>query len=345
MVESTSLHVTERLRPSAAIQMWMAATLQAEGLDEAAACGMATILVHTSLRGIDTHGVVRLPTYIRQLRSGELNPQASLSFTRIGSIHRLDAQLAPGQVALPVAIDALAPVARSEGMAVCFLRRCGHLGALGMFALKAAKEGLVCLVMQQTPPIIALPGSKGPALGNNPLAFGFPTAQRPVIFDTSMSVVARGKLFAAIRAGEREIPANWAIDDDGHPTSNPEKALMGAMLPLAGYKGMGLAMLVEILAGSLAGATVPCADPVGSASNNGAFLLLLDPTATGAVGYHQHVAEWTRHYLAVNPPARLPGWRGHAVEDQRRRDGIPIQDSFIAECRALGLNVELLMAG
>jgi LDH2 family malate/lactate/ureidoglycolate dehydrogenase len=209
--------------------------------------------------------------------------------------------------------------------------------------LAAAEQGMVALLCQRTPPIMSLPGASGRAIGNNPLAFAMPIAGKPaLVFDMAHSVVARGHLMTAVREGRAAVPIEWAIGPDGAPTTDPLRALQGAMQPVAGYKGLGMAMLVECLAGSLSNPAVrrsaAPADAGGSASNVSAFLMVLNPAlAVGQPAFESNVQTWLENYLqASGPGARYPGQRQAACESERLRTGIPLPPGLLAELQVLG---------
>jgi LDH2 family malate/lactate/ureidoglycolate dehydrogenase len=209
--------------------------------------------------------------------------------------------------------------------------------------LAAAEQGMVALLCQRTPPIMSLPGASGRAIGSNPLAFAMPIAAKPaLVFDMAHSVVARGHLMTAVREGRDTVPIEWAIGLDGAPTTDPLRALKGAMQPVAGHKGLGMAMLVECLAGSLSNpsgsrSSTP-ADAGGSASDVSAFLLVLNPAlAVGQPAFESNVQAWLGNYLeASGPGARYPGQRQATCESERQRIGIPLPAGLLAELQVLG---------
>src|SRR5262249_39177600 len=144
-----------------------------------------------------------------------------------------------------------------------------------------AREGMVALFCQETPPLMALPGSSRASIGNNPIAFAAPVAGgAPLVFDIATSIVSRGAILQLGR-DKKPVPEGWALGTDGQPTIDPVEALKGAVLPIAGHKGIGLAMMVQVLAGSLTGSrTAESAKSFGaksSAGNVGAFLVVINP--------------------------------------------------------------------
>jgi LDH2 family malate/lactate/ureidoglycolate dehydrogenase len=327
---------------AASLKRWVAAVFVACDVAQADADVAAQVLVRTSLRGIDTHGIARIPAYLEKLKTGEVNPRAQpCCELRQGVLH-IDGDGGLGQVVAVAAVREVVALARQTALVSCVLRNSGHLAALGLFALEAAEQGMLALLCQRTPPVMALPGSKGPAIGNNPIAFALPVAgAAPLVFDMASSVVARGHVMQALREGRDSIPIDWAIGPDGAPTTDPAQALLGAMRPLTGHKGIGLAMLVECLAGSLSGmaATDPQSDALpttGSAGNASAFLLVINPELfVGRAAFDAHVKGWLQTYLqASGTLARYPGQRQARCEQQRLTAGIPIAAGLLAELSA-----------
>ncbi|MDM0108527.1 Ldh family oxidoreductase [Variovorax sp. J22R24] len=338
--------VSERFAAKA-LQRWATAVLMRQGVAEAPATLTAKVLVRTSLRGIDTHGLARLPAYVDKLATREVNAQARPRMERRHGLLHCDGDNGLGQVVASFALDEAMLAARTSALVACSIRSTGHLAALGGFVLSAAERGFFAILCQRTPPVMALPGARGPVIGNNPLAFAVPLVGRPpLVFDMAHSVVARGHVAQALREGKDAIPRDWAIGPDGTPTTDPALALQGAMQPIAGHKGLGLAMLVECLAGSLHG-FVPGEDAAaptdlrGPAANVSAFLLVINPAlAVGQGAFDASVSAWMQTYLeASGLGARYPGQRQAECEQQRLRQGIPVPAGLLAELRALGRSV------
>lgn len=324
-----------------ALSAWLARAFVGCGLEEGAAAVAARTLVRTNLRGVETHGVSRALVYVQKLQSGELNPRPAVRFEDSYGVLHCHADSGLGQVVGMQAIDAALARSAEAGFVPLILHDVGHLAALGMFVLRAAEAGMVAFISQSAPPTMALPGSRGAAIGNNPLAFATPVAGGPpLVFDIAVSGVARGNVLAAARE-KRPIPADWAIDEEGRPTTDPQAALRGAMLPMAGHKGIGLAMMVECLAGSLAGARPPSVTgaKAGSApARVGAFAFVANPElVAGRAAYDAHVAAWLDTYRkASGADARYPGERAAQLEARRSAEGVPLPDSVVAELTKIG---------
>lgn len=325
--------------PAPDLQTWCGQVLAACDVPEGAAAVTAQVLVRTSLRGVDTHGISRLPLYAAMLRDGRTPAQAAPTIQAQGGVLHVDGHGALGQVVASQAMAAVLERAAQTPLVSCVIRNSGHLAALGTYVLAAAERGWLALLCQTTPPIMALPGSPAPTIGNNPLAFAAPVAGHPpLVLDLACSAVARGHLLGAVREQADTVPAGWALGPDGQPTTDPQQALMGALQPMAGHKGIGLAMMVQCLAGALAAnPPAPAGPGAGSAGGAGAFLLVINADRVqppGAVA--EANAQWLSRYRQdAGPQARYPGLRQAESEARRAIEGIPVPDGLLAELRAL----------
>jgi len=327
---------------ASALERWTAKVFAACGASDEDASLTASVLVRTNLRGIDTHGVMRVPQYVEKLRSGEVNPRASAKHEFENGVLTVDGDSGLGQAVATRAVRHAAELAKDMPVVPAFIRRSGHLAAIGQFALAGAELGAVTIICQETPPLMALLGSRGPAIGNNPIAFAIPLRGRaPIVFDMATSVVARGNVLQAAR-DKAVLPDGWAIGPDGEVTTDPAVALKGAMLPVAGPKGVGLAMLVQVLAGTLTGSiaaqSAKAHGAMSSAGNVGAFVLLLNPDLLiGREAFDTHVEEWVSAYLdASGPEARYPGQRAAESERERAVSGIPVSESLRDDLTKVG---------
>jgi len=215
-------------------------------------------LVYSDLRGVYTHGLVRLGAYVEEIRRGEVVPDASPQVVRrAGAIEVLSAMNGFGAVAGVCAVDRATSIAADLGIGLVVVKDGHHFGAAGFYSERAAAHGYVALVMSNTPGVMAPVGGREAVLGNNPLAFAVPApapGETCYLLDMAQSVGARGKVKLAELAGE-QLPAGWAIDATGLPTTDPSAALDGALLPSGGYKGYGLALMVELMTAVLAGSS------------------------------------------------------------------------------------------
>ncbi|SOZ38480.1 Ldh family oxidoreductase [Cupriavidus neocaledonicus] len=326
------------------LERWTSAVFESCGVAREHAIQAATVLVRSELRGYKTHGMTRVPSYVERLRAGDFNPGAGMSHRSFAGGIVLDADGAMGQIAGPHAVQLGLEALESSASVLVAVQSCGHLGALGIHALLAAEAGAFCLVGQRTPPVLGMQGFARPAIGHNPIAFGCPLpGDAPIVFDVACSVAARGHILLAAREG-KAIPEGWALDAEGQPTTDAQRALAGSLLPTGGHKGIGIAMMVECLAGALS-ATADSLSPernhVGSAGavgRQGGFVWLVRPDAFAGPGmFADYMAHWSGNYLAAGGgDARLPGHRGNALEREGREHGVALPDAITCELTALG---------
>ena len=317
------------------LESWCARVFGAAGLTEADAVLAGAVLVRANLRGVDTHGVSRLPVYVDYLRRGEMRARPAMMVTECAGALVVDADGALGQVAGPYGVDLAVERAGWQAVVAVVMRGVGHLGALGVLALRAAERGMVAVVMQNGPPVMGLAGSRRAAIGNNPLAFAAPYGGVPLVFDMAASQVAFGRVIDAARTGSA-IPAGWALDAGGEPTSDAAAALSGMLLPAGLHKGIGLAMLVECLAGSLSGVAQPPLAPGRTLpAAFGAFLLVVNPVLL-APGFAAHMGGWLATYAGSGEGARYPGERAAEIEAARRAGGLELPAAVVAELTRMG---------
>jgi LDH2 family malate/lactate/ureidoglycolate dehydrogenase len=312
------------------LHAWTGAVFQASGLSAGHAQTVADLLVDTSLRGIDTHGVSRIPAYVELLARGRNKAQPQFKLTERKASLEFDADFSLGQVAGMVAVDAAYERAKSSGFAFVTIRNTGHLGALGYFTRHLAEKGMIASLMQNAPPLMGLPGSRHRAIGNNPLSFAAPVVGRlPFVFDMAASEAAFGKIIEAKRDG-KSIPDGWALDKDGNPTNDSAKAFEGMLLPTAGAKGVGIAMMVECLAGAFTGTDPSKLEGVpGLPAAFGGFLMVIDPYEfADRADFDAHMRKWIEHYRGSAAGARYPGEKRAEVAAQRSKDGIPVSDDL-----------------
>ncbi|WP_337871583.1 Ldh family oxidoreductase [Meiothermus sp.] len=311
---------------------------QGLGLAPDQAEAFAEVILEAELEGNLGHGLTRIAQYTAQLQAGGLNPRPQMRLERTKpGVAVLHADGAPGPVAGLFAVQALAPMAKEQGSAALAVRGAGHSGVLSAYVGRLAQEGLVALAFANTPPAIA----PGPVLGTNPMALGAPAEPQPVIIDTSISVVARGKIIAAAKKGE-PIPAGWALDREGRPTTDAQAALEGSLLPIGEGKGFALAVLVEVLAGALAGDVLSPELPLPwmppeQAAKPGLLLLAFDPAAFGT-GYAGRVAQLIEALKAAG--GRIPGARRAALREKALTEGVEVNATLQAELGTLGVQLQ-----
>ena len=214
-------------------------------------------LVEADLRGHRSHGVVRVPPYVRALRAGVVNPRPRPeAVRRFGATTLLDGDNGHGVVIGQIATDRAVELARQHGVGIVAVRNSNHTGMLATHVLRAANEGMIGYFTSNGPAIMAPHGGREPRMGNAPFAYAIPRrAGDPIVLDMASSQVARGKVRMHADRGD-PIPEGWAIDERGVPTRDAAAAMRGSVVPMAGYKGYGIALVTEILASVLPGAAL-----------------------------------------------------------------------------------------
>ncbi len=214
----------------------------------------ANALINAELVGASSHGLSRLKMYCDRINKKIINPKPKIKIKKISqSIAHIDANNSIGFVAADIGIKKAISNAKKTGIGLVGIKNSGHYGLSGYYAEQAVKKNLIIMCFTNAPPAIAPHGAKKSLFGTNPICFGTPTASKiPFIFDTSVSVINRGKIRVAARTNKK-IPEGVALDKFGKPTTDAKKALAGVQLPIAGFRGSGLAWMVDILSGVLTG--------------------------------------------------------------------------------------------
>jgi ureidoglycolate dehydrogenase (NAD+) len=298
---------------------------------------VAETLVWTSLRGTDSHGVARVPIYVERLRNGALNPRPRPSVVRRdGAVAMIDGDQGPGQVAGAFATDLSIELAREHGAGVVTVRRSAHFGAAAFYAIRAAEQGLVAMALTNTEPLVIPYGGAEPALGTNPICLAAPARGGVFNLDMATSQVAMNRVWNARDEG-RPIPEGWGVDAAGRTTT--DAAAVTAGMPLGGYKGYGLALMVEVLSGVLAGAGVRhgVGELYGGGSgpqDTGHFHLAIDPERTVGRERFAAVLGGLLDELRAIPPSPgfdevlVPGDPEDRARAERSRSGVPIEPAL-----------------
>jgi len=211
-------------------------------------------LINAELVGAPSHGLTRLKMYCDRISKKLINPKPKIKIKKISqSIAHVDANNSIGFVAADTAIKIAINSAKKTGIGLVAVKNSGHYGLSGYYAEQAVKKNLMVMVFTNAPPAVAPHGALKSLFGTNPICFGTPTGSKvPFILDTSISLINRGKIRVAARESKK-IPEGVALDKFGKPTTDPKKALEGVQLPIAGFRGSGLAWMVDILSGVLTG--------------------------------------------------------------------------------------------
>ena len=224
------------------------------GLSNNDALISANALINAELVGAYGHGLSRLKMYCDRIKKKVINPKPKIKIKKISqSISHVDANNSIGFVAADVAVKIAIQNAKKTGMGMVAVKNSGHYGLSGYYAEQAVKKNLVTMIYTNAPPAVAPHGALKSLFGTNPICFGTPTGSKvPFILDTSVSMINRGKIRVAARNNQK-IPKDVALDKFGKPTTDAKKALEGVQLPMASFKGSGLAWMVDILSGVLTG--------------------------------------------------------------------------------------------
>jgi LDH2 family malate/lactate/ureidoglycolate dehydrogenase len=293
---------------------------------------VAETLVAANLRGVDSHGAQLLVYYLEQIEAGDLDIASNgRVISESGACLHFDGQNGFGQWVAEQCCDHVIRLAREHGLGLAIARDSSHFGACAWWAQKISRQGMLGLVFCNASPIVPPWQGREGRLGTNPICMSIPG---PWLLDMATTTVAGGKVFKAWMNGVFEIPAGWALNREGVPTTDTQAAYKGWLMPLGGYKGSGLAMFVEMLCGVLGGGAV--STQIGSIRWRGnpircsqAFLAV-DIARFMPVDEFRARAEWLVAHIKATPPATGfdevlvagdPEWR---MEQERLRNGIPL---------------------
>jgi (2R)-3-sulfolactate dehydrogenase (NADP+) len=300
---------------------------------------VARALVAAEADGLKGHGLSRLPSYAAQAKVGKVDGFATPSLTRPRpGLIAIDASNGFAYPAIEAAEAALPGEARQQGICCAAIRRSHHCGAAGHPVERLADAGLVALLFVNTPSAMAPWGGSKAVFGTNPIAFACPLPGRaPLTIDLSLSKVARGNIAAAKQRGEK-IPEGWALDASGKPTTDPDAALAGTMLPLGDAKGTVLALMVELLAAGLTGSNFAAEassylDAEGPPPGTGQLIVAFDPAAFGSDAVARFGA--LAASIEAQAGARLPGMRRLKAREKAKLEGVTVSDALMKEIAAL----------
>ncbi|MCR4429660.1 MAG: Ldh family oxidoreductase [Tepidanaerobacteraceae bacterium] len=302
-------------------------------------------LICADLRGVKSHGIVRLPTYIERIEKGVLDPCAKMEFEKnFAAVALLNARNGFGQVAGYMAMKAAMDKAGTYGIGMVGVRNSNHFGIASYYSMLAMNENMIGIVLTHASPAIAPYGTKKPLLGTNPISIAVPAGKEiPIVLDMSMSVVARGKIRYAALTGE-EIPFGWALDAEGKPTTNPQEALKGSLIPIGGVKGSGLSLIVDILCGiltdsCLTGEVKNITDTNGPSNTGHIFCAVNISSFIDVERFKTNIDAVIRKIKSLpaidNNDIYTPGEIEHNLEKKRRKEGLPVERDVIKTLNSL----------
>ncbi|HEM3666492.1 TPA: ureidoglycolate dehydrogenase [Streptococcus suis] len=322
--------------------------LQSAGLPREQAAEVANHLVDADFRGIHSHGSVRVEYYVERICKGGVNLCPHLSFEKTGeSTAFFHGDNGIGQYVVNEALPSILQMAQQTGVAIVGISKMSHSGTMTYYLNKIANEGLIGITMCQSDPMVVPFGGAENYFGTNPIGFAVPRANHsPIIFDMATTVQAWGKILDA-RSKNQEIPATWAVDDQGKPTTDPH-AVQG-LLPIAGAKGYGLMMMVDILAGSLLG--LPFGKHVTSMyahiaepRNLGQLFIVIDPNRfAGREFLEQRMNTMVEELHAIQPSENVdqvlyPGERNLLLLEKHLKEGVAIPGEIMSYLRSDALH-------
>ena len=309
-----------------------------------------------SLRGIDTHGVFPLlPRMVREISAGMIDSKVDIRIVkRKASTMLIDGCRGLGPVTAFQSMMEAMKLCRENGIGGVSIYNCNHFGAASFYGCQAVKEDLIGFTFSNATPRVVPYGGRHGIHGTNPMSFAIPAGRYPpLVLDIATSASSAGKINQALKKRER-IPEGWALDRKGNPTTDPKEALQGFLLPMAGHKGYGLALIVDILTGALAGSfcgkEVPPLEDLTTPYGASFFMLVLDPGCFGGKDIFTEKVDRLIEDCITCPPVDgfervyFPGELEAMEEAKRRKTGIPVHEAdlgtFFQSLREHKLEVE-----
>ena len=318
----------------------LAGVLSANGAGDAQAEAVAKALTDAEADGQKSHGAARLPSYVAQLHTGKVKGKAWPRLRRLapgGSV--VDAREGFAYPAIDMARKALIDGLSEAPVSVAVIRNSHHTGVVAHHVEPLAKAGFIAISMGNGPQAMAPWGGNKGLFGTNPIAFAAPREDAPpLVIDMSLSKVARGRVALAARNGEA-LAEGWAFDSEGQPTTDAKAALEGTLAPMGDAKGAQLVLMVEILAGALAAASLgfeasSLLEAEGDPPRSGQFMLAINPGPFSS-GMFASRLEDIISAIKAQPGTRIPGQRRFAQRDVSRREGVTLPKALYDEILAL----------
>lgn len=335
MAESATLSLAE-------IEKLALAALKRAGASDLQAAALARAIAAAEGDGLASHGLAYLATYCEHLQVGKVIGTAVPKVaTPAPAVVAVDAGSGFAHPAIEAGFAKLVPLARAQGVALLTVHNSYNCGVLGYHTDRLAAQGLVGLGFTNAPASIAPSGARKPVLGTNPWALAVPDGKggSAISIDQSSSAIAKSEVMKKARKGE-PIPLGWALDPDGNPTTDAALGLKGTMVPAGGYKGVGSAILVEVMAAALAGATIgakasPFGGPAGGPPKTGQCFIAIDPGPASG-GRFAATIDALIAALTAEPTARVPGRGRAAARTRLARDGVRVDPAILETARKLG---------
>jgi len=338
------------LVPAAALRDYCARILEGLGVPPDQAGVVAESLIEADLRGVESHGVHLMVLYADRLRGGHLLPHTEVTVLRDeGASALLDGGQGLGQISGRAAVDLAVAKARAFGVGSVAVRNSSHLGALGWYTMRGAEAGCVTLAAQNGPPFVPPFGSIDGVFSTNPMSYAVPAGAEPMlVLDMATTAVAGNRVLLAQKRGDATIPEGWANDAQGRPTTDPAQASVKHLQWFGGYKGYGIALLIEVLAGVLTGASFGLVDREPGALRGfdrvtrGYLFVALDPSHYGPMDAFRADVDRLVADIHASTPAEgvervlVPGELEHHRRIDRLEHGIPLAPALVEELSRLG---------
>lgn len=316
--------------------------LIAAGASKQAAHSLALATAATEADGVASHGLAYIPIYAEHVRCGKVNGQAIPKLTKLKeSFISVDAANGFAHTAIKLGFEQLIPLAKKQGIAALAIHNSYNCGVLGYHTYNLAKADLVGIGFTNAPASIAPSGGKKPVLGTNPFSIAVPPRKQgdepAIVIDQSASVIAKSEIMKHAREN-RPIPLGWALDSDGNPTTDPNLALKGSMMPSGGYKGVGVALMVEILAAALAGGNLgihasPFSGPVGGPPATGQFFIAIHPFSHQDV-FAKRIADLVEA-ISSQQGSHLPGQGRLNMRLLAKQNGVIINSETLSKIQSI----------
>lgn len=321
--------------------------LENAGVPAAMAKIETRVMIEADLHETPSHGVRMLPPLLKALREGRVTATPDIRpLNAFGATSLLDCDNGPGRYASLTAMDRAVEAARQFGIGLCLARRTTHWGRAHAYACHAAQQGMIGICTTNAMPTMAAWGAKTRVIGNNPLAIGIPRTQQdqPVVLDIAMSQAAVGKVGTWLREGHT-VPDGWGVDADGKPSTDPQAILAGAVLPFAGHKGAGLALMMEMMTAALSGGAfgheIVAGDRSGIDPESSKLFIAINPEALGgrdALNARVDAYLAYLHTHAAPGQGQWPGERGWRAYAHNIEAGVPLHPEIHAQLLAAGMS-------
>ena len=291
---------------------------------------LAVATAATEADGVASHGLAYIPIYCEHVQCGKVDGRAAPVVTQPRpGIVCVDAATGFAHPAIDAGFERLVPTARENGIAALAITNSYNCGVLGYHTYRLAQEGLLGIGFTNAPASIAPSGGKKPVVGTNPFSIAAPDGdgEPAVLIDQSASTIAKSEVMKHAREN-KPIPEGWALDVDGNPTTDAEAGLKGSMAPSGGYKGVGIALMTELLAAAMTGATLgkdasPFSGTAGGPPKTGQFFIAIDPGATSGGAFADRLSALVQA-IRVQDGAHLPGDGRKSKRLTARADGVAV---------------------